>query len=73
MENTEIEKFSTFVKNKRMALGMSASELAEKVFGNKNRRSYISEIESGSRKGITIDVMGKILTVLKSEINYTEH
>jgi transcriptional regulator with XRE-family HTH domain len=72
MPNTEIEKFAKFVKEKRTALGMSGTELAEKVFGNKNRKSYISEIESGTRKGVTIDVMGRILKALNSEIKYYE-
>lgn len=72
MPNTEIEKFAKFVKEKRTALGKSQAQLAEEVFGNKNRKSYISEIETGIRPGITIDVIGRILKALNSEIKYNE-
>jgi len=72
MPNTEIEKFAKFVLEKRTALGKSQEQLAEEVYGNKNRKSYISEIETGKRKGITINIMGRILKALNSEIKYNE-
>ncbi len=76
IQKTENETLTTFVKfvtDKRTALGMSMGDLAEKVFGDRNRKSYISQLESGNRKGITIDVMNKILIELDSSINFAEN
>jgi transcriptional regulator with XRE-family HTH domain len=72
MPTTEIEKFAKFVKEKRTALGMSSKDLAFAVFGEGKGKPYISELESGTRKGVTIEMMGKILTALNSEIKYNE-
>lgn len=68
---SEIEKFTNFVIDKRQALGLSVADLAEKVFGNR-RNTYIRELESRRRKGVTIDMMERILKALDSEIKYNE-
>ncbi len=68
---TEIETFAKFVKEKRTALGKSIADLSEEVF-NDRKNNYICDLENGRRKGITIDIMGKILKALKSEISYKE-
>lgn len=66
-----IKNFAKFVTEKRQALGLSIADLSELVFENR-RNTYIGELESGRKKGITIDVMEKILQALNSEISYTE-
>jgi len=71
MPDTEIEIFAKFVKEKRTALGKSIADISEEVFEDRKNR-YISDLENGRRKGITIDVMAKILKALKSEISYKE-
>ena len=68
---TEMQKFSKFVKEKREALGLSQADLAELLTGNR-RDKYISDIESGFRKGITLDKMEQILKALKTELRYNE-
>lgn len=68
---TEMQKFAKFVKDKRTALGISVPDLSESVF-NDRRNKYIGDIESGRRKGITIDMMEKILKALKTELRYNE-
>ncbi len=71
-ENFLLKQFAEFVKAKRQALGKTQAELALEVFGNTEARKYISGIETGGKKGLTIATMEKILKVLKSEINFTE-
>lgn len=73
MEDTLMTKFAAFVKEKREALGITQTELAYRVFGSKDRRIYISQIESGKRKGITILFMEKILKELNSDIEFIEY
>lgn len=68
---SEMEKFAKFVAEKRTALGLSVADLSEAVTGNR-RSPYVSEIETGSRKGITLTQMEKILKALKTEIKYNE-
>ena len=67
----EMQKFAKFVKDKRTALGKSVADLSEDVFQDR-RNSYIGDIESGRRKGVTLDMMEKILTALNTEIRYSE-
>lgn len=67
----EIEKFAIFIRKKRESVGLSVADLTYLVIGNR-KSSYISEIELGSRKGITIMMMEKILIALKCEIIYSE-
>ena len=69
---TEIAKFAKFIKEKRQALGKSIADVSEEVFGDRKNR-YIGQIESGKRKGITIEMMGKILESLNCEIKYQEN
>jgi transcriptional regulator with XRE-family HTH domain len=67
----EMQKFAKFVKEKREALGLSQADLSEKITGNR-RDKYISDIESGFRKGITLDKMEQILKSLNTELKYNE-
>lgn len=67
----ELERFRTFIREKREALGFSIPDLSEKVFGDR-KNTYIREIENGRRKGITVDMMERILQSLNSEICYNE-
>lgn len=67
----EMEKFASFVREKRERLGLSVADLTELVFGNR-KNSYISEIELGTRKGITIIMMERILIAMNCEISYIE-
>lgn len=69
--STEIEIFAKFVKDKRTALGKSIADLSEEVF-NDRRNTYIGDLENGKRKGITIDMMSKILAALNTKISYNE-
>jgi len=66
-----IDSFAKFIKEKRTALGKSLADLSEEVF-NDRKNNYICAIENGKRKGITIEMMGKILSALNTEIKYHE-
>lgn len=68
----EMQKFAKFVKEKREAVGLSAPQLAMKVWGQKHRRNYINEIENGTRTGITLETMEQILNGLNTVIRYEE-
>lgn len=57
--------FREFCKLKREALKYSQPDLAEKVYGKRNRHSFINTIESGA-KNPTLKTMGQILTGLNS-------
>lgn len=65
------QEFGEFVKAKRMAIGMSQGKLAEKVYGNSERKSYISAIETG-KKDISLTTAQFILEALNSWIEFTE-
>lgn len=71
--NPLLEKFVSFMKEKRTALGLTQTDLAFEVYNNRQKRNYINDIESGRRKGLTIETMNKILTVLQSDINFIEY
>lgn len=68
---TGIEDFAEFVRTKRQALGLTISDLSYKVFGNR-RDNYICDLENGRRKGITLDIMVRILTALNTELTFNE-
>lgn len=67
-----VKKFATFMKDKRMALGLSQEQLALKVYGNEKERSRISRFENG-KKVPGLDTMGFILEALGCDFEFTEH
>lgn len=72
-ENETLSSFAKFVKEKRMAMGMSGADLAEKVFHDRKKRTFINDIETGRRKGLTLETVDKILHGLDSGIVFTEN
>jgi len=64
-------QFAEFIKEKRIALGLSYREMAFLVYGQRIRGSYISGIEKGTRK-ITITTMQLILNKLNCRITFNE-
>lgn len=71
-KETLSKKAARFIADKRAVLEMSQYELAKKAFKNPNRRSFISEIESGKRD-ILISTLSKILCHIKSDIVLISH
>jgi len=72
MDNrTLMSDFSTFLKQKRQAMGLSQTQLAVRIYGDAKRKSYISDIETG-RKDITMNTAGFILEALNSWIEFVE-
>lgn len=65
------QEFGEFVKNKRMALGVSQREFAIKIYGDDRYRAYISAIENG-KKDISVKTMEHFLTALNSWITFIE-
>lgn len=68
--NPLLEKFVSFMKEKRTAMGLTQTDLAFKIYNDREKRTFINDIESGRRKGITIETMNQILTALQSDINF---
>ena len=68
---TTMQQFAEFLKNKRIALGISQIDLAVKLYGNKNMRQHISRIESG-KKDVTLKTVDVILQGLNSGIEFIE-
>ena len=62
-----------FIKEKREAEGISQSELAIRVYGDSNRRGYISMIEKGTRKQLTVKTLEHILSALNCNISFIEY
>ena len=65
------QEFATFVERKRMALGWSRADLAEKIYGDPERRKYIHAIETGKRE-VTAKTMGLILETLGAWVEFIE-
>mgnify|MGYP003575543831 CR=1 FL=1 len=70
-KKTLSEEFAEFVKAKRMAKGMTQSDLAEKIYGDVNQKGYISKIELGKRQ-VSLQTMGVILGALDSWVEFIE-
>lgn len=71
---SELElKTRTFLKEKRIALGYSRTELSSLLFGNDNRANYIYEKENGRTGSIGLDTLENWLKVLKSDIIFVEN
>ena len=68
---TIMQRFATFMKNKRIAMGLSQDKLAEVIFGDKKRRDYISRIENG-KKDISLKSMDAILEALNADVEFLE-
>lgn len=68
---TIMQRFAMFMKNKRMAMGLTQEELAEKIFGDKSRRDYLSRIENG-KKDISLKSMDAILEALNADVEFLE-
>ncbi len=62
---------AVFIKEKRIAMGISQYKLSEMVFGNTNQRIRISQMESGKQE-IGLKTMGKILSALNCYIEFKE-
>lgn len=72
--NTRISlqvKTQNFVKEKRMALGLTQQKFAEVVFGDPERKDWVSKIENG--RSITVDTLDRILSKLNCDIDFIEH
>lgn len=71
-EQTQTQRFVKFMTEKRNKMGLSPSDLAIKAFNNADRKSYICDLESNRRKGLTLESMSQILKALNTEIQYYE-
>ncbi|MBS3914846.1 MAG: helix-turn-helix transcriptional regulator [Bacteroidetes bacterium] len=75
IEDKRFTKFRNFMYQKRMALGMSQTDLAKAIRRSENDkvdRFFINKIENG-KKGITFETMTRILDALDSDISFTEN
>ena len=63
------EKTRIFIREKRIALGLTQTEFAEIIFGNSSR-SRIAQIENG--RDITLTTLNTICEKLNVDINFIE-
>lgn len=66
------DQFSTFIKEKRTALGISQYELSERIFGTHRQRYRISNFEAG-KGSINLDTLSKIMEELNCTIIFKEN
>ena len=68
---TIMQRFAEFMKNKRIAMGLTQRELSEKIYGTESRYDYISRIETG-KIDISLKSMDYILESLNSDVEFLE-
>lgn len=66
-----MQRFAEFMKNKRIAMGLTQRELSEKIYGTESRYDYISRIETG-KIDISLKSMDYILESLNSDVEFLE-
>ena len=55
------------IRGRREALGLDQRQLAEKMFGNAARSSYISDVESGKAGNITVERLAAFAIALSCQ------
>ena len=65
------KKVATFIRNKRIAMGINQTDFAEMIFKDPKKQYWISNIENG--RGITVDTLGRILEALNCDIELIEY
>lgn len=55
------------IRAKREALGLDQRQLAEKMFGNPARSSYISDVESGKAGNVTVERLEEFAQALSCQ------
>ncbi|MEN9655892.1 MAG: hypothetical protein RL311_824 [Bacteroidota bacterium] len=68
---TIMSKFAIFLKEKRLAMGLSQENLAIMLYDKKNMTGYISKIES-QKLHVSVKTMDYILEKLNSSIEFIE-
>jgi transcriptional regulator with XRE-family HTH domain len=66
------EKVANFIKEKRLALGMTQKEFAVHLFGHEKHQGWIAKIE-GRKRGITLDTLGRIFEKLDADLSIIEY
>lgn len=65
------DKVAEFIKELRLQNGWGVQKLAESVYGDRNYKGHISQIEAG-KKNISLVTFGHILKALNAEIAFIE-
>jgi len=65
------DKVAKFIKDKRLALGMSQREFAEFVFDDRHKKSWISRVEGG--KNINLTSLERIFEKINADISFLEY
>lgn len=69
--NKITSKVATFIREKRIAMGLTQQELAELAFNDAGKRAWITRIENG--RGISLITVEKIFEALKCNIIIQEN
>jgi transcriptional regulator with XRE-family HTH domain len=70
-KKTLSEEFATFLKEKRMRLGMTQAQLSELIYDDPKRAEYIGRIENGKRE-ISVSTMGLMLEKMNAWVEFIE-
>jgi len=62
---------AVFIREKRIAMGLSQYALAKIVFGNTDSRNRIHKLENGDR-GIGLETLGQVLSHMNCYIEFKE-
>lgn len=68
---TVMKKFAVFLKEKRLAMGLTQEKMALMMYNDKNMTGYISKIEN-QKLDISVKTMDTILELLNSSIEFIE-
>ena len=73
--NTEAEevlmsRISELIRSRRTELGISQNQLELMAFGTRSKSKWVSSLENGYRKGMTIKTLSKVMHVLKVDIEF---
>ena len=65
-------KFSQFLKEKRIAKGLSIRKFSILIYGSESQNSYLNDIENGKREP-NLKTLSLILDSLNCSIDFIEH
>ena len=68
---TVMKKFAVFLREKRLAMGLTQEKMALMMYNDKNMTGYISKIEN-QKVDISVKKMDEILKLLNSSIEFIE-
>ncbi|RBP34219.1 helix-turn-helix protein [Oceanihabitans sediminis] len=70
VEELLMETVSGLIRSRRKELGISQEQVEYMAFGVNSKSKWVSRIENGKRKGMTLKTLAKVLHTLKVDIKF---